>query len=104
MSLLFFTDHDDTHLFGHTSPVPPLSLSPTAGVGGKVGAGGWRIETASIVWLRMLKILGNINEIKEESIHAEAMKGLQDTWKALCTVSGGCGYRCGFYDVVLIDS
>ena len=56
---------------------------------------------AAIVWLRMLKILGNVNCIQDPSIYAEAMGGLQDIWNALYAVSyiitqGGWGlYKVG---------
>ena len=48
---------------------------------------GWTAVVSASVWQRMLKILGNINEIQRPSIHAEAMAYLQTIWKALADVS-----------------
>ena len=51
------------------------------------GQGGWTAESAAIVWQRMLKILGDVNEIHDPDIHSEAMNCLEDTWKSLVSVS-----------------
>ncbi len=66
-------------------PVPP-PISPT--FGGGYSSSGWRNEVAAVTWLRMLKILGNINHIKDDHIHAEAISALRDIWNALSSVSG----------------
>ena len=42
----------------------------------------------AVVWLRMLKVLGNINEIKDPLGHAEAMAALNEIWNGLNKVSG----------------
>ena len=49
--------------------------------------GGWTAESAAIVWQRMLKILGDVNEIHDPDIHSNAMSCLEETWKALVSVS-----------------
>lgn len=41
-----------------------------------------------MVWLRMLKVLGNVNDIRDPAVHAEAMRGLYNIWNALRNVSG----------------
>lgn len=42
---------------------------------------------AAVVWLRMLKVLGNINKIQDGAVHAEAMDGLYEIWTTLNDVS-----------------
>ncbi len=69
-----------THFFA-TSP-PPVSLSPTGGQGGGV-SGWWTPSVAATVWLRMLSVMGNINDIRDPSVHAEAMMGLYHIWTIL---------------------
>lgn len=68
------------NFFNHTATTPPISL-PT-------GSGGWSCKMAAVVWLRMLKVLGNINDIRDPSVHAEGMAGLYQIWSALKSVSG----------------
>lgn len=68
------------HFFEHTSPT-------TSSVSLPAGSGGWSCKVAAIVWLRMLKVLGNINDIRDPAVHAEAMAGLFQTWSALKSVS-----------------
>ena len=60
---------------------------PTSTVSLPAGSGGWSCKVAAIVWLRMLKVLGNINDIRDPAVHAEAMAGLYQTWSALKSVS-----------------
>lgn len=60
---------------------PPLS--PVNGS----GCGGWSPKVAAVVWLRMLKVLGNINKIQDGAVHAEAMDGLYQIWTTLNDVS-----------------
>lgn len=50
--------------------------------------GGWSPKVAAVVWLRMLKVMGNINDIEDASGHAEAMAGLHNIWNGLSKVSG----------------
>ena len=63
-----------------------MSLSPTAGQAGGVVAGGWNPKVAATVWLRMLSVLGNINDIRNPVIHWEAMLGLYHVWTILSKV------------------
>jgi len=65
------------------TPVPP-PISPT--FGGGYSSSGWHREVAAATWLRMLKILGNINKIKDDHIHAEALGALRDIWNLLSKV------------------
>lgn len=59
--------------------------SPPASNGS--GIGGWTPKVAAVVWLRMLKVMGNINDIHDASGHAEALAGLHDIWNELYNVS-----------------
>ena len=88
--------HDD-----HAHFAPPIS--PT--FGGGYSSSGWQREVAAITWLRMVKILGNVNRIKDDHIHAEAIGAIRDIWNALSNVSrwtqgqlAGPAYaHCGCY-------
>lgn len=71
---------------------PSMVLSPTSPVQSSVLSAspqgvGWTPVIAAVIWCRMLRILGDINEIQDPYIHSEAMVCLQDTWKALSNVS-----------------
>ena len=65
-----------------TSPVQSNVLSPASSPQGI----GWTPIVAAVIWCRMLRILGDINDIQDPDIHAEAVDCLQDTWKALYKV------------------
>eukprot|EP00795_Rhopilema_esculentum_P002762 gene2762-982_t len=52
--------------------------------GGK--AEGWTPVSATVLWRRMIGILGNINKIKDQNIHAKVFEHLIDTWSMLHTV------------------
>ena len=71
---------------------PPRVSSPLKTQSGGIG---WTPVVAAIVWQRMLKILGDINEIHSPDIHSEAMTCLQDIWKALVDVSHFLGVGGG---------
>ena len=66
-----------------TSPVQPNVLSPASSPQGI----GWTPIVAAAIWCRMLRILGDINDIQDPDIHAEALGCLQEIWKALYNVS-----------------
>ena len=46
----------------------------------------WSPVVAALVWQRMLKILGDINDISQPDMHAEALKCLMETWRSLADV------------------
>ena len=58
--------------------------SPTYG-GGSLSTG-WRSHVAAKTWLRMLKILGNVNEIEDPQNHAAALTTLREIWSTLSNV------------------
>jgi hypothetical protein len=64
---------------------PPVAAAGTNGS----GLGGWGPRVAAVVWLRMLKVMGNINDIHDASGHADAMAGLKHVWNSLSSVSWG---------------
>ena len=47
---------------------------------------GWSPVAAVILWRRMLGILGNVNKIKEPTIHAKVFKCLTSIWNMLAKV------------------
>ena len=57
---------------------------PSVIAGGK--AEGWTPVSATVLWRRMIGILGNVNKIKDEEIHAKVFEHLIDVWKMLLTV------------------
>ena len=57
---------------------------PSVIAGGK--AEGWTPVSATVLWRRMVGILGNINKIKDEDIHANVLEHLIAIWKMLLTV------------------
>ena len=66
-----------------TSPIQPAVLSPAS----SPQSMGWTPVVAAVIWCRMLRILGDINDIQDPFIHAEALGCLQEIWKALYNVS-----------------
>ena len=85
--------NDDKETEKQKSP-PLLVLSPTSPIQSNVLSSpsspqgiGWTPVVAAAIWYRMLRILGDINDIQDPQIHAEALECLQDTWKALYNVS-----------------
>lgn len=45
--------------------------------------GCWTVVSASVVWQRMLRVLGDVNKIQWPAIHGMAMTGVRDIWKRL---------------------
>ena len=78
-----------------TSPVQPNALSPASSPQGM----GWTPVVAAVIWCRMLRILGDINDIQDPDIHAEALGCLQEIWKALYNVS--CNQNNNYMKVLL---
>ena len=65
----------------------PASLTVLTDTPPHAGSGGWSCKVAAVVWLRMLKVLGNVNDIQQPAAHAEAMAGLYQIWSSLKNVS-----------------
>ena len=70
--------------------VPQAAVVPTAC---GCDSGEWSPKVAALVWLRMLKVMGNVNDIHDPLSHANAMTGLYDIWSALRRVSRD-GWGC----------
>ena len=47
---------------------------------------GWGPVSAIVLWRRMLGILGNVNKIKEPTIHAKVFECLTSIWNMLAKV------------------
>ena len=60
------------------------SKGPSVIAGGT--AEGWTPVSAVVLWKRMIGILGNVNKIKDQQIHAKVFEHLIDVWNMLLTV------------------
>ncbi len=66
-------DLSSSHSRSSSPPLPQTQIS-------------WTPVVAATVWQRMLKIVGDINNIRPPAMHHEAMLCLQRTWKQLIEV------------------
>lgn len=48
---------------------------------------GWHADVATVMWRRMLGILGDVNTIKDPEIHAQVFDYLCELWQNLAKVS-----------------
>lgn len=48
---------------------------------------GWHADVATVMWRRMLGILGDVNSIKDPEIHAQVFDYLCELWQNLAKVS-----------------
>uniref|UniRef100_A0A672FW97 Ral GTPase activating protein, alpha subunit 1 (catalytic) n=1 Tax=Salarias fasciatus TaxID=181472 RepID=A0A672FW97_SALFA len=82
-----------------------------AGSGGRLGAGGagnefpsedcsvmaggsltgWHADVATVMWRRMLGILGDVNSIKDPEIHAQVFDYLCELWQNLAKIRDNLG-------------
>ena len=47
---------------------------------------GWHADVATVMWRRMLGILGDVNTIKDPEIHAQVFDYLCELWQNLSKV------------------
>lgn len=47
---------------------------------------GWHADVATVMWRRMLGILGDVNTIKDPEIHAQVFDYLCELWQNLAKV------------------
>lgn len=47
---------------------------------------GWHADVATVMWRRMLGILGDVNCIKDPEIHAQVFDYLCELWQNLAKV------------------
>lgn len=47
---------------------------------------GWQADVATVMWRRMLGILGDVNSIKDPEIHAQVFDYLCELWQNLAKV------------------
>lgn len=48
---------------------------------------GWHADVATVMWRRMLGILGDVNTIKDPEIHAQVFDYLCELWQNLAKVN-----------------
>lgn len=48
---------------------------------------GWHADVATVMWRRMLGILGDVNSIKDPEIHAQVFDYLCELWQNLAKVN-----------------
>lgn len=48
---------------------------------------GWHSDVATVMWRRMLGILGDVNSIKDPEIHAQVFDYLCELWQNLAKVN-----------------
>ena len=48
---------------------------------------GWTPTSSVILWKRVIGLLGNVNKIKDQNIHAKVFQNLINVWNMLHTVS-----------------
>lgn len=70
-------------LIPETSEFPSEDCSVMAG--GSLT--GWHADVATVMWRRMLGILGDVNTIKDPEIHAQVFDYLCELWQNLAKVS-----------------
>lgn len=70
-------------LIAETSEFPSEDCSVMAG--GSLT--GWHADVATVMWRRMLGILGDVNSIKDPEIHAQVFDYLCELWQNLAKVS-----------------
>ena len=63
---------------------------------------GWHADVATVMWRRMLGILGDVNTIKDPEIHAQVFDCLCELWQNLAKVNvllllKECGVSLGFF-------
>uniref|UniRef100_A0A672SP38 Ral GTPase activating protein catalytic subunit alpha 1 n=1 Tax=Sinocyclocheilus grahami TaxID=75366 RepID=A0A672SP38_SINGR len=52
---------------------------------------GWHADVATVMWRRMLGILGDVNSIKDPEIHAQVFDYLCELWQNLCKIRDNLG-------------
>lgn len=53
---------------------------------------GWHADVATVMWRRMLGILGDVNSIMDPEIHAQVFDYLCELWQNLAKVFGRAEY------------
>uniref|UniRef100_A0A4W5MPX9 Ral GTPase activating protein catalytic subunit alpha 1 n=1 Tax=Hucho hucho TaxID=62062 RepID=A0A4W5MPX9_9TELE len=74
-------------LFSETSEFPTEECSVMAG--GSLT--GWHADVATVMWRRMLGILGDVNTIKDPEIHAQVFDYLCELWQNLAKIRDNLG-------------
>uniref|UniRef100_A0A8C1I8Q3 Ral GTPase activating protein, alpha subunit 1 (catalytic) n=1 Tax=Cyprinus carpio TaxID=7962 RepID=A0A8C1I8Q3_CYPCA len=77
----------DTVTITETSEFPTEDCSVMAG--GTLS--GWHADVATVMWRRMLGILGDVNSIKDPEIHAQVFDYLCELWQNLAKIRDNLG-------------
>ncbi|XP_070578074.1 ral GTPase-activating protein subunit alpha-1-like isoform X2 [Ptychodera flava] len=81
---------DGTYLNG-TDTLQPTSAEMNCHVILGGARQGWLPDVAVVLWKRMLGILGDVNEIKDPTIHAEVFEYLWDLWVVFSKIRDNLG-------------
>uniref|UniRef100_A0A672FQZ1 Ral GTPase activating protein, alpha subunit 1 (catalytic) n=1 Tax=Salarias fasciatus TaxID=181472 RepID=A0A672FQZ1_SALFA len=84
---LFSSIRDYLTQKGETSEFPSEDCSVMAG--GSLT--GWHADVATVMWRRMLGILGDVNSIKDPEIHAQVFDYLCELWQNLAKIRDNLG-------------
>uniref|UniRef100_A0A8C9SQF3 Ral GTPase activating protein catalytic subunit alpha 1 n=1 Tax=Scleropages formosus TaxID=113540 RepID=A0A8C9SQF3_SCLFO len=79
--------HLSYFFFSETSEFPTEDCSVMAG--GTLT--GWHADVATVMWRRMLGILGDVNAIKDPEIHAQVFDYLCELWQNLAKIRDNLG-------------
>ncbi|XP_077996665.1 ral GTPase-activating protein subunit alpha-1-like isoform X2 [Glandiceps talaboti] len=82
-------NHNHTYLDGTDTLQASAEMNCHVILGGS--RQGWLPDVAVVLWKRMLGILGDINEIKDPTIHAEVFEYLWDLWVAFSKMRDNLG-------------
>lgn len=82
-------------ILSETSEFPTEDCSVMAG--GSLT--GWHADVATVMWRRMLGILGDVNTIKDPEIHAQVFDYLCELWQNLAKVGNHTGTNPTVYSI-----
>ncbi|KAM7376666.1 hypothetical protein PAMP_006383 [Pampus punctatissimus] len=83
----------ETSSLSHTVTVTETSEFPSEDCSVMAGGSltGWHADVATVMWRRMLGILGDVNSIKDPEIHAQVFDYLCELWQNLAKVRDNLG-------------
>ncbi|PWA16463.1 hypothetical protein CCH79_00004735 [Gambusia affinis] len=83
----------ETSSLSHTVTVTETSEFPSEDCSVMAGGSltGWHADVATVMWRRMLGILGDVNTIKDPEIHAQVFDYLCELWQNLAKIRDNLG-------------
>uniref|UniRef100_A0A8C9YEU6 Ral GTPase activating protein catalytic subunit alpha 1 n=1 Tax=Sander lucioperca TaxID=283035 RepID=A0A8C9YEU6_SANLU len=83
----------ETSSLSHTVTVTETSEFPSEDCSVMAGGSltGWHSDVATVMWRRMLGILGDVNSIKDPEIHAQVFDYLCELWQNLAKIRDNLG-------------